>query len=750
MNDIEKIYDILIGQDYARTLFGDLAKIQSKASGYIACCPFHEDKSPSFSISSSKPVWNCFAGCGSGDWIQYLQKRNGISVREAIEYLAQEAGYTLENSTADSPTVSREIHATAAMEIVHELCCNLLFEPQGQRALDYLKTRGYAIEAIKEMELGYFPSYDTVHQELLKQGYSEETIQDCGFRTSGLGTTHVITIPYRDRVGRMKGFIVRAIDDEVQPKYKFTYGTEKDTLFNLHQAKTSNTLIVVEGFLDALYATTLGIPGVVALGQAQPSEKQVQNVGNLQNTSIILALDDDAAGRTGTERTIQLFSKTTSRIYVIPSFQSFKDPDELIRRQGKSVFEECIKQAIPAPLWLIECILSKHDYSIQLNVDLAKKEALSYLLQLTDSRYISLVKKKIVEKFELNEADFEKEIVHFQKINNREEAYRNYKKLLAQGTALLKDNNLEDLDEYLRETLPQLRIDVASVPASYSFDEFITDIKLSQTGLKTGYKELDDYVTIKPGTITILAGRPRHGKTTLMINLILNLVDLNSTKSFLFFSYEESRKDITVKILANLSEDIVNQHQNITNIEYYLRGNSVRDKIEKGKTLLKEYLDSGRLQIYDSSCTVDELADIIQVHTENGTIGAVFIDYIQKIKIDGRFPTRQVELQKVSERILEAAKRCSVPIILGAQLNRDTINRTRPKLENLRESGDIENDANTVIAIYNESVENSDTEQSYNNEAGEVDFELSILKNRNGLSNKTIKLKFNRPILKIT
>jgi DNA primase catalytic core len=749
MNDIEKIYDILLGQDYSRRLFSGLSKMKKTSSGYLACCPFHEDNNPSFSISTSKPVWNCFAGCGSGDWIQYLQKRDGKSIKEAIEYLAQAAGYTLGNIN-DSPTLSREIIVSSAMETIHVFCTKLLFEQEGSSTLNYLINRGYSTDAIRSMELGYFPAYEVVHQYLLTRGFSEETIQECGFRTSGLGTTHTITIPYRDRVGRMKGFIVRSYDDAVQPKYKFTYGTEKDTLFNLHIAKSSDRIIVVEGFLDALYATELGISGVVALGQAQVSEKQIENLGKLTTAAIILALDDDTAGRVGTERSVPLFSKSTSRIYVIPSFQSFKDPDELLRTSGKAAFEECIKQTIPAPVWMIERILSKHDYSTQMSIDSAKKEALSYLLYLTDSRYITLVKKTIFQQFDLDEADFEREIIHFQKINNREEAYRKYKKLISQSSVLLKDDNLEELDLYLRETLPQLRIEVASVPASYSFDEFITDIKLSQTGLKTGYKELDEYITIKPGTITILAGRPRHGKTTLMINLILNLVKLNPSKSFLFFSYEESRKDIAVKILANLSEDIVNQHQNITNVEYYLRGNSVRDKIEAGKRQLQEYLDSGRLQIFDSSCTVDELSDIIQIHTENGTIGAVFVDYIQKIKILGRFPSRQVELQKVSERILEAAKRCAVPILLGAQLNRDTINRTRPKLENLRESGDIENDANTVIAIYNESVENSDNEQNYTNDSGEVDFELSILKNRNGLSNKTIKLKFNRPILKIT
>lgn len=749
MNDIEKIYDILLTQNYQRKLFGDLSKLKHSGTGLIACCPFHEDKSPSFSISGSKPVWNCFAGCGSGDWIQYLQKKDGKSIKEAIEFLAYEAGYILENS-ADSPTLSREIIVSSALETAQQFCKYLLFQQEAKHALNYLVNRGYTEDAIRSMELGFFPHYETIHKHLISHGFTEETIQECGLLTSGLGTTHLVTIPYRDRIGRMKGFIVRSIDDTIQPKYKFTYGTEKDSLFNLHQAKNNETLIIVEGFLDALYATFLGVKGVVALGQVQPSEKQIQNLGNLTNTSIILALDDDEAGRKGTERSIQLFSKSSTRIYVIPTFDSHKDPDELLRNHGKELFEKYIKSSVPAPIWSIERILSKYDYSTSITIDSAKKDAITYLLQLTDSRYISLVKKRILQQFVLSEQEFEKEIIHYQKIRNREEAYSKYKKLLRQSSSLLDDNNIEELDIYLRETLTQLRAELAPVPASYTFDEFITDIKLSQTGLKTGYKELDEYVTIKPATITIIAGRPRHGKTTLMINLILNLVKLNPDKSFLYFSYEESRKDIAVKILANLSEEIVNQHQNITNIEYYLRGTSIRDKIECGKKQLQEYLDNGRLQIFDTSSTADELAAIIQHHTENETVGAVFVDYIQKIKIIGRFPSRQVELQKVSERILEAAKQSAVPIILGAQLNRDTINRTRPKLENLRESGDIENDANTVIAIYNESVEKSDTEQNYNNENITVDFELGILKNRNGLSNKTITLQFNRPILKIT
>ena len=222
MNDIEKIYDILVGQDYPRKLFKDLKNIKKTATGYIACCPFHEDKSPSFSIAGNKPVWNCFAGCGSGDWIQYLQKRDGKTFKEALELLAYDAGYTLEHAI-DFPTLSRELIVTSALETAQGLFTQFLLAPQGVQALSYLHKRGYDDASVRSMELGFFPDYEEIHGYLSSHGFSEETIQECGFRTSGLGSSHLVTIPYRDKIGRIKGFIVRSIEDGVQPKYKFTY-----------------------------------------------------------------------------------------------------------------------------------------------------------------------------------------------------------------------------------------------------------------------------------------------------------------------------------------------------------------------------------------------------------------------------------------------------------------------------------------------------------------------------------------------
>jgi len=159
-------------------------------------------------------------------------------------------------------------------------------------------------------------------------------------------------------------------------------------------------------------------------------------------------------------------------------------------------------------------------------------------------------------------------------------------------------------------------------------------------------------------------------------------------------------------------------------------------------------MNSGRLWIIDAPLYVDELADALATFRERYKIGAVFIDYIQKIKARGKYPTRQVEIQKISERILEAAKGLSIPVILGAQLGRDKERADKVRLDNLRESGDIEQDANLVLGLHNPAMEKA--------QAGEiaeltdrVDLTLTVLKNRNGRVNVEQALTFNRPLLRI-
>jgi len=228
------------------------------------------------------------------------------------------------------------------------------------------------------------------------------------------------------------------------------------------------------------------------------------------------------------------------------------------------------------------------------------------------------------------------------------------------------------------------------------------------------------------------------------------MVQAYPERAFLFFSYEESRKQIGIKLLNILSGEILDRTQNIQALEDYLRtgASPPREKIEAGRARFKELTESKRLWIVDEPFFVDELADTLALLRGRYDIGAVFIDYIQKIKIKGRHPTRQVELQKISERILETAKRLSIPIILGAQLGRDPQHSDKVRLDNLREAGDIEQDANLVLGLFNPAMEKAQDggEQTIGDE---VELRLIVLKNRNGLVNEERTLIFNRPLLTI-
>ena len=343
-----------------------------------------------------------------------------------------------------------------------------------------------------------------------------------------------------------------------------------------------------------------------------------------------------------------------------------------------------------------------------------------------------------------------------------------FRKPLFEGFKKAEDdadfNDLKKLagSQVLRDQLQNvftLPVDEKAQQASSKESSFVIEpytiedlqIELSQTkeGLKTGYTELDEMVRIPNEAITLVAGRPSHGKTTLMLNLFLNLIRQYPEQHFYFFSFEETRQQIAVKIINILSGWIFNEAQNIIQLEGYLRCKSNNfPMVERGKKEYQDLVQSGRLRIVGESYYVHDLSSIIASLKSKVPLGAVFIDYIQKIKNKQRFGTRQLELANTSNVILETAKRCSLPIILGAQLGRDKESKSKVKLDNLREAGDLEQDANLVLGLFNPAMEKAQEEQTQLTNRT-VDLQVTPLKNRNGSVNKTITLSFDRPLLKI-
>jgi len=273
-----------------------------------------------------------------------------------------------------------------------------------------------------------------------------------------------------------------------------------------------------------------------------------------------------------------------------------------------------------------------------------------------------------------------------------------------------------------------------------------TDLATIQEGLKTGYKSIDRMIQIPQAAITIVAGRPSHGKTTTLLNFFVNMVKQYPDREFYFFSYEEPSNQILLNVLNILSGEFINEAHNLANLEGYLRGGLNKlPKVNAALATLQSMTAGHRLVVCDYPYFVDDLSKLIASLKERGKMGAIFIDYIQKIKFKGKASTRQLELQKISETILETAKFNSVPIILGAQLGRGSTKAEVLRLDNLREAGDIENDAKLVLGIWNGSKDLAESkgETSTNRM---VDLDFVVLKNRNGLSNQTISLVFDRPL----
>ena len=286
----------------------------------------------------------------------------------------------------------------------------------------------------------------------------------------------------------------------------------------------------------------------------------------------------------------------------------------------------------------------------------------------------------------------------------------------------------------------------------YDYDSLLRDIKQTPEGLKTGFDTLDEIISIPQGAITIVAGRPSHGKTTFLLNMLLNMVRENQEKTFLFFSYEEAPKQVAVKAISILSRAELDKNRNTAHIEQYLKtrgqGENERDDVEGGLDIFRNRTAGKRLGIIGKSYYVEDLTTILYGLPRQYDIGAVFIDYIQKIKIRERWGTRQVELQKISEQLLEVAKDTQMPIIMGCQLGRDKEHKDKVRLDNMREAGDIEQDAHLVLGLHNHAMQKAQ-DAGEKPMGGEINLKVTVLKNRNGLVNVERTLKFDTVTLTI-
>ena len=349
--------------------------LKKQGKDFAGLCPFHEEKTPSFTVSPSKQMFYCF-GCGKGgNAITFLMEIGQASFTDVVLDLAQRYNVpvrTLDRDKQDDVqrTLSRREQLHEILALAARFFQHALHQPQGETALDYLREkRGFREETLQSFELGYAPEgWDTLYGYLVQQKeYPVELVEAAGLiipRKRGSGYydrfRNRVMIPINDSRGRVIGFGGRSLGDE-QPKYLNSPETELfdkgQTLFALDKARQTiskvDRAVVVEGYFDAIALHAAGISEAVAsLGTALSENQVKQLLRYSESKQVLFNFDADAAGTRAAERAIGEVANLAYqgmvqlRILQVPGG---KDADEFLRESSADDYLDLIEQA---PLWI--------------------------------------------------------------------------------------------------------------------------------------------------------------------------------------------------------------------------------------------------------------------------------------------------------------------------------------------------------------------------------------------------------------
>ena len=358
-------------------IISQYVRLNKKGSTYFGLCPFHNEKTPSFSVTDNgnRKMFYCFGCHTGGNVLTFLMKYENLSYQEALKILADRAGITLpkpDYSREDAERMKRreeilEVYRDAAIYYYH-----LLKSERGQLAYRYLKGRQLTDETILKFGLGYSDKYrDDLYQYIRKKGHSDEVLKETGlFSIKETGTHDYfwnrVMFPIMDTRNRVIAFGGRVMGDG-EPKYlnspESKIFEKRKTLFGLNIAKKhkGKELILCEGYMDVISLHQAGFSNAVAsLGTALTADHAA--VLKRYTSSVVLSYDSDGAGRNAAVRAIPILKNAGISVRVI-DLAPYKDPDELIKAEGTELYRRRLKEARNGLLFEIDVLSGSYDLS---------------------------------------------------------------------------------------------------------------------------------------------------------------------------------------------------------------------------------------------------------------------------------------------------------------------------------------------------------------------------------------------------
>jgi DNA primase len=457
MTDATDFKEIVKQQADIVRVVGDYVKLKKAgAQNYSGLCPFHDEKTPSFSVHATRQFYHCF-GCGvSGDVFSFVQKIENVTFPEAVRAVAQKLGIALPKLSFSSPAEAQEAKLRTVLLQIHESASAFFQEclrrPEGARAREYLAGRGLSEEVIKAFHIGYAPDSGFFLKDRLKGEFDEEVLRESGLfswkessqpsaasseqsksveddkpTTNDQRPTTIyakfrnrVMFPITNETGRVIAFTGRTLssDEKAGPKYLNSPETaiysKSRVLFNLDQAKEAirklDYAILVEGQMDCISVYAAGFHNVIASSGTAFSELQARLLGRFSK-NVVVNFDPDTAGAKATERTLGLLVEEEFRIKVLTLETGF-DPDLFIRRKGKEAYADALKHSQR----YFDYLIGRAQGQFAIRSAEGKVKALNYLLphiQRVPSRIVrDELAREIAQKLGIDSAVLRQELKH--------------------------------------------------------------------------------------------------------------------------------------------------------------------------------------------------------------------------------------------------------------------------------------------------------------------------------------------------
>jgi DNA primase len=399
MDDVTRVKEAIDIVQY----IGRYVSLKKSGRNFLGLCPFHGEKTPSFSVNPERGIFKCF-GCGvSGDVISFVMQREGMSFVDALKMLADEAGVTISMVGKSDTEQKREERLYEILELSARFYAHILRKhPVAESAREYVLGRGLGevseSEIVKIFRLGYAPSgWRNLADFLLKKGYGLNELFDSGMvvrSQKGERDRYFdmfrgrLMFPLVNKVGRVVGFSGRVLDGS-KPKYINTAETalfrKREFLFGFYQAReairSEDSVIVVEGEMDMISSFRIGVKNAVAVKGSVLTEEHLQLIGKFTKR-LLLCFDADKAGDMAQIRAIHDAIERGFEVKVIRLAQG-KDADEVIRRDAQE-WREAIRSAVPFYDFLIDVAVRRYGVSSAQGKSQISKEILPIIKQIGD------------------------------------------------------------------------------------------------------------------------------------------------------------------------------------------------------------------------------------------------------------------------------------------------------------------------------------------------------------------------------